>query len=93
MRKLDLRGRCPHCHTERSIICAYVADNAESMDALEREIDKRGSFYARCPTCDATEEVAFFADNIQLEPWLDADEYERRNGPDAGPLPPKPWGP
>lgn len=89
--KFELRGRCPKCDTIRSIVTTCVRNNSPSMDAMENAIDKIGSFEAHCPKCDAIEEVAFFVNNKQTEPWLDADEYERRNGPDGGPLPPKPW--
>lgn len=67
-----------------------VGDPA-ALDAVEKRIDQIGSVEAHCPECDAIEDVAFFADGRQTEPWINADEYERRNGPGAGPLPPKPW--
>lgn len=89
--KLEFRGRCPSCQNERSIVTAYVEDNAPSMNALETAIDKQGGFDAHCPKCDVIEEIAFFANNEQTEPWQNAVDYERDNGPDAGPLPPKPW--
>lgn len=89
--KLEFRGRCPRCGTVRNIVIAYVEQNSVSMDALENVIDKRGGVDAHCPKCDSVEEIAFFANNVQTEPWLDAIEYETRNGPNAGPLPQKPW--
>lgn len=91
--KFELRGRCPGCHTERTV-WGYIIDNPTpaGMDAMENRADKVGSVEAHCKKCDRIEEVAFFTDGKQSEPWIDAVEYERRYGRDAGPLPPKPWG-
>jgi len=90
--KFEIRTRCPVCKIERSLITTYVRNTPAALDALEKEIDKRGGFKALCPKCGAVEQVAFFANNRQTEDWMDADEYERLNGEGGGPLPPKPWG-
>lgn len=91
--KFELRGRCPVCHTERTV-WGYVIENPipEAMDAMENRVDKIGSVEAHCKKCDRIEEVAFFADGKQTESWMNAVEYERRYGRSGGPLPLKPWG-
>ena len=92
--KIEMRGRCVDCGTERSIFCAYVQsenDMGRAMDKLEEQVDKIGAFDANCPKCGQVEEVAMFFNNKQSEPWQNAADYERENGPDAGPLPEKPW--
>ncbi|HAH22083.1 MAG TPA: hypothetical protein DCL49_14440 [Candidatus Omnitrophica bacterium] len=90
--RLELRGKCPKCHAERTV-WGYVIDNptSDGLDAMENRADKIGSVEAHCRKCDCIEDVAFFADGKQTEPWMNAGEYERKFGRDAGPLPPKPW--
>lgn len=90
--QFELRARCPKCKTERSIWCETCNPQiAASMDAMERRIDQVGHVDAHCPTCDTVEDVALFVDGKQTEPWQNADKYELKNGPNAGPLPPEPW--
>lgn len=40
---------------------------------------------------EAMEEVCMFCDGRPEGEWLPADEFERRMGEDAGPLPERPW--
>ncbi len=89
--QIDLRGLCPNCQTQRVVWGPFTVSTPADADRMEDEIDARGYALARCPRCDATEQVALFIDDRQTEPWLDADEAERRGGPGAGPLPPRPW--
>lgn len=87
----ELRARCPACGLERSAFGPRPATTAIELDALEAEIDRCGGVVARCLQCDSVEQVALFVDGQQTEPWQNADKYERESGPDAGPLPQKPW--
>ena len=90
MAMLDFRQRCPQCEQVASMFGVINADNPAELDAFEFAITGQ-SFSAHCPTCDVVCDVALFADGRQTEPWTSADDYERDNGPSAGPLPPRPW--
>jgi len=88
-RKFELRGRCPVCGTVR-IIQGVTLDPSDpaAADWVESRITAARAVSA---CCKRVEDVAFFADGSRMEPWKNADEWERENGPDAGPLPDKPW--
>ena len=88
----EFRGRCPRCKTERAMYCQTVDPvTPDALDQMEADIDRIGSWDAHCPKCDMVEAISFFVDGKQQDSWLPADEYERRGGPEAGPLPPRPW--
>ena len=90
MPAFELRARCPQCSTVRVLWGPHRIDTAGDLDAAETLADIKRSALAHCLMCDAIEFVAMFVDGAQTEPWLNADEYERINGPGGGPLPPKP---
>lgn len=90
--KIELRGRCPKCEIIRTVT---GFDNpqvtSDYLDRVEASADRRGMFDCHCPVCNCVELVALWGDDKQWEPWMNAVEYEKKNGPSAGPLPPKPW--
>lgn len=89
--RIELRAKCPQCGAVRVLWGPWIAKTPDDLDHMEDEIDARGHATALCDQCDAVEDVALFIDDCQTEPWQNADDYESRGGPDAGPLPPKPW--
>ena len=89
METIEFRARCQKCNSERSLIGPHPARTPADLDAIEHALPKQT--IVRCPTCNAVEKMAMFIDGQQTEPWLGADEYERQNGPSAGPLRQKPW--
>lgn len=90
--KMELRGRCKTCKNERTIT-GFETENPtpDFMDRVEASADRRGSWDCNCPVCGKVEDVSIFLNGEQVEPWMNADDFEKLNGPSAGPLPPKPW--
>lgn len=87
---IDFRARCPRCQRVRVLVGPFAADSPAQLDAAEHQLSGK-MWLTICERCCVTEQIAMFADGEQTEPWTDAKKYERDNGPDAGPLPPKPW--
>lgn len=88
--QLTLMARCPMCTTTRILWGPITIATRADLIAAETLADIKGHATAICPQCGIVEEVALFDGDHQTEPWMDAEEYERLNGPDAGPLPPIP---
>lgn len=91
MDTIEFRARCPECNWVRSLFGPLPAKTPADLDAIEVEATRRGSMEARCHVCGTVESIAMFVDGVQAEPWKDADATEAENGPEAGPLPSKPW--
>ena len=87
---ISLKSKCPHCDKVRVLWGPFKLNSSADLDAAETLIDIKGGAKAICPICGAIELVALFDGNTQTEDWMNADEYEKLNGPDAGDLPPKP---
>ena len=74
----QFKGRCPSCKIVRSLIGPA---SQEEWQALDREV----SF--RCPICGKSEEVALFINAIQIEEWLNGEEYNRIHRPNDDTMP------
>ncbi len=73
-----------------STLGPFRINTIDDLIAAETMIDIKGCARAICPICNAVEEIALFDGGNQVEPWMNADETERRFGRGAGPLPPLP---
>ena len=91
MPRYELRSKCPRCNSERCLWGPWDAETPDEHDKMESQIDAQGSVEAMCPQCGVVEMVSLYVDGIQTEPWMDATTYEREGGPEAGPLPHRPW--
>lgn len=87
---IELKAKCPHCQTVRTLWGPLKYNTNADAVAAETLIDIKGKAIAKCPECNHVELVALFADDAQTEEWMDADKYEKLNGKDAGTLPPMP---
>lgn len=87
---IELKAKCPRCQTVRTLWGPLKYNTNADAIAAEILIEAKGKAIARCPQCNRVELIALFADDVQTENWMDADEYEKLNGKDAGDLPPMP---